>query len=862
MQLPGGGVKTRVVVLLALVLAMCWPGGASAAEPERRICRAEALSGSTGEASVLLNHDRRTFTKASSVLTLRVPRAWPHADKLLLGEGSEAYRKAMRCLIRGSHAHAERWDEWRPRNPVVTPVGNRGELKVIIASYGWIDQRRALQIGPWKISVGRAKWSIDFEPAATLGAVRWQKITVDPGAPGATNAFPEPDTAKGATALVWHGAGDRGAPDDVRVQLTPAWPRSWSAQDDNFPYSTANWGGGLLWQLALIATLWWAVVIFPQHGTPNPAEERVRSNLWLWSCTLLAVSVLAFGDNLYFSWSRILEDDTKWLEQTVYAPYGWITTAAAGALLLAFGRPSHRIFAFGAALIALTITPFLWTTTGGLSTAEFAQPTADLHPSLAAVLLASVCSSTLFLLGTVAAAWRLASDGGLFDFTNSELRLLPAVVGVAIAVAGIGTFYAVARELEWQRASWPSALINPGTDGYGAWHGVQLRLDLLWFSTHIQSWWMGKIWILSGLAILAVLRVRGTRVAPGVIARSMPQGVERLLLLAFFPCMVGMASGVYTNSGAAIWLWFFLYLTMPAIALRAVANHTVLSLRMAASGIPLASALAATDRKELVSKAGRYREIHAQLRRLDRGLADEENVKRRDLEPRLRALHRLHSPVRRRDLLPTGVSVVDAALSLGPRDNWWSNGARAARIAQWIALPFSAALIWQGMFYGDALTGTLHDNFGLPDALLEFAYWQVGYASAGFLLGAFWYQLPGRRGPTKAIPLSMAYVAPIGLFAVGNWALGEEQTNLALGSAAMLLVLTLTGIVTDLDTFRTERHFWQSRLELLLSVYQMRYFSLQMAWVLAQLAALATIWQFFDESAGPPVNSTDKIPSP
>ncbi|MFD3442780.1 DUF6185 family protein [Streptomyces sp. NPDC058685] len=853
--------KARVVVLVVLVIAaMCWPGGAWAVtEPEKRDCESEALSNATGVASIRLDHDGRTFTKVSSVLTLRVPGTWPHATKLLFGEGSESYRMAMRCLVRGSDAHVEWWGEWRQRNPVVTPVGNTGDVKVTVASYGWIDQRQTLVMGSWTITARRTTWSIAFTPPTTLYAVRWQNITVDPGTPGATYAFPKPATATGDTALVWKEAGDRGAPNYVEVRLVPAWPRSWAAQDDNFPYSVASWGGELLWQLALVGTLWWAIVVFPRHGVAHAGVERVRTNLWLWSCSLLVVNFIAFGDDLYLKWHRVFENDANWLPQTAYAPYGWITTAAAGTVLLLFGRPSPRIVALGALLMTLVVTPFLWVMTGGLKTTIFAQPMADLHPSVVAVLLASCGSSGLLLIGTIAAAWRLARDGGLFARPRkAELQLLPTVLGVTIALAGLGVCFVAARELQWQRASWPSALINPGPDGYGELHWAQLRHDLLWFSTHVQSWWMGKIWVLSGLAILAVLRVRCASSTPGVIARSLPGAVDRLLLLTFFPCMVGMAIGVYTNSGAVVWLWFFLYLVTPAIVLRAVAHRTVLSLQTAGAGIPLGEALAATDRTALVDKARRYREIHAQLRRLDRGQADEESVQRRQLEPRLRALHRLRSPRMRRDLLPPGVSVVDAALSLGPRDSWWSNGVRAARIAQWIALPFSGVLIWQSMFYGDALTGTLYDSFGLPDALLEFVFWQVGYASAGFLLGAYWYQLPGRRGPVKAIPLSIAYTAPIGLFALGNWALDEEQTNLALGSAAMLLVLTLTGIVMDLDTFRTERRFWQSKLELLLSVYQMRYFSLQGAWILAQLAALATIWQLFDDPAGPPVNETSK----
>ena len=57
----------------------------------------------------------------------------------------------------------------------------------------------------------------------------------------------------------------------------------------------------------------------------------------------------------------------------------------------------------------------------------------------------------------------------------------------------------------------------------------------------------------------------------------------------------------------------------------------------------------------------------------------------------------------------------------------------------------------------------------------------------------------------------------------------------------------LSGIALDLDTFSGERRYWQSRLGLLLSVYQMRYYSLQVAYLIAQVIAVISIWQFFAE---------------
>ncbi|MDN3023362.1 DUF6185 family protein [Streptomyces sp. S.PB5] len=86
---------------------------------------------------------------------------------------------------------------------------------------------------------------------------------------------------------------------------------------------------------------------------------------------------------------------------------------------------------------------------------------------------------------------------------------------------------------------------------------------------------------------------------------------------------------------------------------------------------------------------------------------------------------------------------------------------------------------------------------------------------------------------------------PVALDALFGWFTQEGAADLALHAATRLLVLTVTGIAPDLDIFREERRYWQSRLGLLLSIYQLRYYSLQVAYVLGQVIAVITIWQFF-----------------
>lgn len=107
---------------------------------------------------------------------------------------------------------------------------------------------------------------------------------------------------------------------------------------------------------------------------------------------------------------------------------------------------------------------------------------------------------------------------------------------------------------------------------------------------------------------------------------------------------------------------------------------------------------------------------------------------------------------------------------------------------------------------------------------------------------ALWRVLPGSRGPVRAVAVAIAYAAPIG---VGALFINIADTNggyALLNIILMLSVLTVTSIWMDMATFSGERKFWPTRLGLLLSIYQLRGMSAQIAYLLAQVAIAASIW--------------------
>ncbi|WP_326763207.1 DUF6185 family protein [Streptomyces phaeochromogenes] len=821
-------------------------------------CKSQGLKTAEVEASLRLDHDDRTYTKLISELTIKVPMTWPLADGLLLSPASDRYRRAMGCLAKGDIGEVwTNWQEWRSEEPAVTPVrevpaledGSARWVEVVVTAHGWVDQRNELRVGPWTVHVGKAKWFVRLTPPAPLQRAIWQQITVDPGRSGAVSAKPEAAVGRNGDRLAWYPA--RAAP-SVEVRIAPAWPRSFAAQDDNPPFSALDEAGVLLWWLILVAALWCTVIMLPRAFVPDPVEDRTRDNLRNWSWALFGVVLVVQGRNLYLGSTGAFEDNGKWQEQAAQAPWAWLTAAVAGRLLLWFARPSETMARTGALLGVLAVVPALCPGLVGLVPQEFVKPPAPSDVTVAVVWGAAACSMALLIMGSAAAVHRLAVDGGVYPPRDEQPRLRPLLAGTFTVVVIMAVCYGAAAERDWNRASWLLPHIDPEEFDYGPWHRAELRSNLLWFTHNAMNWWCAMLWIPSGLAILTVLRARARRTADATVGRRGPTAADRALLLLLFPVMIALNIGQYTASEALIWVWFFAYLSALACVLRIISGQAVGDQLLQKSREPLKEALRVADRPSLLDRARTYREIHARLRRLDQGQADDANAQRRNLEKRLSGLHRWRPSTGSRDRLPHNVSVVDAALALGPGGTWWENGVKAAWLTQPVALPLSAGLVWAHQLRGESLTSTLYDRLGLPDVLVQLILWQIGYAAAGLVLGTLWHQLPGRRGPTKALLLALAYALPAGLFALGNWALKEEQTGLAFSVAAMLLVLTLTGILMDLETFREEHHYWRSRIGLLYSVYQMRFFSIQLAWLLAQAAAIATIWQFFAEDAGTP----------
>ncbi|MET8765650.1 DUF6185 family protein [Streptomyces sp. NPDC004658] len=828
--------------------------GAGPAHAQDDVCAVGGLTGARASASVRLDDRHRTQTKIVSRLTVHLPSRWSHAAGLLLGQDSEGYRLAMRCLARGPDPQQQWWDEWRPHPPEIIP--QKGGLEVRIDTYAWADDEGMTYVGPWDVEVGHDRWRVRLDPPPALRRVRWSSVVVDPGTASALKAEPRPTTGKAPSGLVWKPAS--GAMPAVDVSVDPAWQHSWAAQTKRLRFSVSDRVGGAFWGLSLLVMLVWATRRTQQEGIVTPEERRSIRAAVLWAGVFLLILVIGSGDNLYYEVSIRHFPTDPWEERQAHsAP---LLNVLLGGMLLCYGRPRRlTVRLAGVALAVPAVVVTFWPQTFGMTGRGFLTEDAP-DRAVLAVFTSTGCSLTLLLMGHVATGWRLARSAGLVPARPPKtpggppeprelfLRYLAPVLGLVVALMSL--WAASAYERDWQRASW---LSDRSALDYGTQHLQVLRNDLVWFATNGQDWWFGQTWLLCGLVVLAVIRARAARAA---VATSEPSPVDVLWLLVFFPVTVGLVLGTYAGNGSLSGFWFLLNLASLGLVLAGCAGQAVLDKPLHHSHTRLRETIDGPARAQLLDRARRFREIHSELRRLDQGQAGDSPRTRRAYERELRGLHRWRSPSGA-DRLPADVSVVDAALALGPHDTWWANGRLAARVAALAGLPATALIVWADMFRGDALASTLFDAFGLPNTVAGVLYWEATWAAAGFLLGALWSRLPGRRGPIRSLLLAVAYALPIAVDAIGNWIAHQGQGTLALYAVSMLLVLTVTGIVMDLETFRGERRYWQSRIGLLLSVYQMRYFSLQVAYVLAQLVAVFTLWQFFADAGGPPSPGAD-----
>ncbi|MGW7260038.1 DUF6185 family protein [Streptomyces sp. NPDC054834] len=836
--------RLLLLVVVAVVWWGCWPALAQAQAQvnTRDACWSDRLGTSQVTAHIRFDQRGFGFTTATSDMEIQVPKTWPLAGNLTFSERSTDYRHAMGCLLRGQNSLGAS-NEWRPHNPLVTAKNNT--VTVLYTAFTAIDTSNtasnAVRVGPWLISnVTGNKWRVLLEPPA-LQNIRWKLVDAELSGLNFNDLSGRASSASAET-LAWSNQ----LPGSVRIDVDLPWQRSLAL--------SLTGSGSPLWSSAGIAS-WWvcasAVIALAalRAKRRRPGADSLTTTLVHWTALSAAVALTLL---LLIQWRGLSARGHALLclpagLALVLVARPWsrgVSTDAATGATTPIGvrrRQARVVIATASSIAGIGLLVILAHDLFGLP--ETLEPKTATALGRFALSLLGLATVWLWLAAMAAWAWRFAREGGLVRaswvtaWDISPGRCVAAVGSLLAATSGamLACLWS-ATNRQWDRSHWLTE--QPDSAAYQA----QLNKVLANFSFTDITWAFAYSWILTGIALVALLHFRThqqSRPLRGHVPFSIgPSSSDLLLIVSMFSLFVGVRAATFAGFSTLYSAWLLLNVFTLYIVLTAARRHSTLS----QLGELFCSQRLNSRRfrRELMEKAHQYRHINHQMYLLDQGHAD--GVTREQLESRLRELRRWLISGCGETNPPEQLSVLDVALTLGPEGHWWDNAVRAARLAFWFGIPASCALVYYEVRDPLGQAQLWYELTGFPHLVGNFLVYQTAWAAAGFTLGAVWRQLPGRQGPLRAWSLTAAYGIPVVLAVLLIRITNTDPGQLFLFAVLLLTILTLTSIWMDMATFRAERQYWPSRSALLLSIYQMRGFSSQVAWILVQFTAAVGIW--------------------
>lgn len=844
--------------LLAFVMLVWWVAQPTQTYAVDKVdCPAARLTKANVDTALFFNQRHRDFVEVRQKTIIEVPeRKWPLAGHLTLSVDSFKFRHAMYCLLHGNGKPRKGFEGWHPEWQSSNSRSGKDKGKDLVTvqyeSWNLINDPGEYEVGPWAVKVGSGTWESTLRTQGALSGASWKKIAVDPGSLEISDA-PPASSADEESGREWNGH----KPDRIKVTLVP--PRA-PALASSRQVAWAGYLGVVSWwvcaSIVIAVSAWKFLKRMQSAGSPEKDASRVLAFTafqWAGLSAALGLTLLLLlrpSSNLN-SWRALIGISSglalvllarPWLPLGKYSDDGdralkrkaVIVSASAVALFGLLVILAPHLFGLPSNLIPKDPPPVL---------------------GIAGLALLDLCLLWLWLTAMVAWAWRFAREGKLGASASetkpehpqssrgSEPRYpLRPIAAIGAALAVVAAVVVVCRvlsfELFWKRASW----MREATALFGADHRSALGRQLADFASMGPQWAYAYTWVLAGIALVALLHFSSQTETEKSLE---PKGVDLLLVTAVFAIVVALRGSAFAGSVAAVYgLWVPLNMAALYGLVKAGRIWSVLSRvdRKTENRCVVAELSDPGKHKRLLDDAHRCRDLLHRLRLVDHGR--EEESARGNLERELRSLHQWRPNGCLHDCLPDPVSVVDVALSWGPNRHWWDNGVNAARWAAIFGiLPSMVVAGYEKLYGANHWTFTLNLPTGIPDTAGKFLAQEISFAGAGLVLGTLWRVLPGERGPVRAFNLFIAWLVPIGVIAglipnMGGTELGLAVLNVVL----MLMVLTLTGMWMDTDTFSRERSYKTRRLGLLTSVYQVHGLSGQIAFLIAQLATAVTIW--------------------
>ncbi|MFQ6194264.1 DUF6185 family protein [Streptomyces sp. NPDC000405] len=844
--------KAAALALAAFVWWTAQPAQAQARAAESAACPAirqpEKLA-----LHYELTFDQRhiDFVKVHQLTSIDIPaEQWPLANDLTLSADSAKYRNAMRCLLYGNTG-TKKFDEWYPEwHDVSEATEQQGVVAVRYESWNLVNNNVGqFEVGPWTIDTKPPKeWKVALHSPDVLSKISRRTVEINPGGLEINEA------AEASTANKTHRLWTPPGPD---TEVSIARPKQLTPSSDR---------GSLIAYLGI--TSWWifgsALIALSawrrKKNGDDKADTRTLANTALQWAGLSAALALALALLLQLypttsRWRALIGISSGLALVLLAQPWLPLVENSHDSKKEPTTRRTVFAFAFAATAIGLLVivSPQLFDLSSKL------MPTAS-TPPLAIAGLALLEASMLWLWFTAmtAWAWRFAREGKLGCSPSENGRNEPGhhlrritVTGAALAVVAalVVLCHALSFNSRWQRANWlgkADALFgNDYTDILGRQLADFPSFGPLWTYTHTS--------VLTVIALVALLHL-SPRAGSGVKSLG-PTGVDLLLVAAVF-AVVTLPMSKFAGSAASLYgLWLPLNMLALYVLVKAGRRWSMLGrvdrkarrclAANAAKGESCVAAELSTEKRHelLMGDARRCRELLHRLHLVDRGHA--ESDQRRTLENELSELHHWRPAGCDRDCLPDPVSVVDVALCWGPHPRWWRNALDAARWAAVFGILPSAVTVWyENANDLDHWAFTLDQPTSIPDMLWRFLTLEISFVGAGLVLGALWRVLPGEHGPVRALSLFVAWLVPIGVVVAINHGIDRRAVGVALlNIILMLMVLTMTSMWMDTDTFSRERPYWTKRLSLLASIYQVHGLSGQIAFLVMQAAAAVTIWR-------------------
>lgn len=734
-------------------------------------------------------------------------------------------------------------------------------------AYSSINSDKPILVGPWKIVPNGNRWMIYLQPP-TLQTIRWKKIEADLGG-RRFNDLSVKASSSTENGLVWNNQ----LPGEVKIEVDPSWQRL-----------TAQLLSGPAWSTAGVACWWMGASIVltlaalrtrrPEPATGHATQREhsdaqpsaVRSaNVGAESAITLVQTLLQWALlSAVIALILVLLHARQSLSPRWYA----LLCIPAGLALVLIARPWSRGTSPPVRDPSSEEPPYtegvqrrqaravVWTTCAvgaiGLSVVlahdvfglpENLQPKTTTASGRVGLVMLGLATLWLWLAAMAAWAWRFAQEGGLLrgrgttQWDKVPARSVAVVGSLLAAVAGalLGCAWLVGSR-QWERLAWIAEQRDPA-----AYNSYLDKVLANFFVTYI-TWLFAYSWVLTGIALLALLHFRNKprRVHGRRRPARFPLGPSKpdiMLIITIFSFFVGLRAARFANLTVLYLIWLVATI-LSLYAVLALGRRWSVLRRL---GEPFCGQRLGIEknRRELMEKAHEYRSLNHQMYLLNQGRAGAATYK--ELEDGLRRLRQWLVAGCGRKEPPEQISVLDVALAWGPEGNWWHNAVRAARLAFIFGIPATVGLVYYQVHDPFALDQILYGPTGLPDMVADVILYQLAWAAAGFTLGALWRLLPGRRSQMRAWVVTAAYGVPV---LPGVLLIHLTDTNpgkLTLYTVLLLSVLTLTSIWMDIATFRGELQYWPNRFSLLLSIYQMRGLSVQITWILAQAGAAAAL---------------------